>query len=159
MMKTLLVVDGRRVEDGRALELMRSHGVEFLYMPCWKTMIKVPEEMVNEAKTLAETLEKMDETFKWKWVLSRLPDVQKQRCVLFVVYSPTKDQAYKRGSYFVKKLKLAKFRRIEKGYYWIEEYPSNLHYKHADKITITPEDADLVEMVRSCLLNHAGART
>ena len=71
-MKTLLVVDGRKVKDGRALELLRSHGVEFLYMPCWKTMIKVPEEVLSEAKALAETLEKMDETFKWKWVPSYL---------------------------------------------------------------------------------------
>jgi hypothetical protein len=156
-MKTLLVVDGRKVKDGRALELLRSHGVEFLYMPCWKTMIKVPEEVLSEAKALAETLEKMDKTFKWKWVPSYLSDVRKQRCALFVIYSPTKDQAYKRGSYFVKKLKLMKIRRIEKGYYWVKEYPSNLHYKHADKVIITLEDADLVERVRSSLLNNVDA--
>jgi hypothetical protein len=147
-MKALLVVDGRKVEDSRALELLRSRGVEFLYMPCWKTMIKVPEEVLSEAEALAETLEKMDETFKWKAVPSYLSDVQDQRCVLFVIYSPTKDQAYKRGSYFVKKLMLTRFKRMEKGYYWVREYPSNLHYKRANKISIRPEDADLIEKVR-----------
>jgi hypothetical protein len=116
-------------------------------------MIKIPTEIISEAVVLAGELEKMDETFKWKWVYSYLPDVQRQRCVLFVIYSPTKDQAYKRGSYFMQKLRLTRFKRIEKGYYWVEEYQSNLHYKHANKIIILPEDNDLIEKVKNSFNN------
>jgi hypothetical protein len=55
--------------------------------------------------------------------------VQEQKCILFVIYSPTKDQAYKRENYFMKKLKLTKFRRIEKGYYWVEEFSQTSAHK------------------------------
>jgi hypothetical protein len=112
-------------------------------------LVKVPKEIIAEAEALAEHLEKMDETFRWKWVYSYLPDVRKQECVLFVIYSPTKDQAYKRGTYFMSKLALSKFERIEKGYYWVEEYPSNLHHKEDNEITIHPEDAEFINKRRS----------
>jgi len=98
----LLFVNGQRVKNAKALDFMKNHGIEFLFMPCWKTMIKVPEEIISDAVALAEELEKMDETFKWKWVRFYKPDIRRQKCVLFVIYSPNKDQAYKRGSYSCK---------------------------------------------------------
>jgi hypothetical protein len=151
-MKALLIVNGQKVENSKALELMEKYGIHFLFLPCWKTMVKVPKEIIAEAEALAERLEKMDETFRWKWVYSYLPDVRKQECVLFVIYSPTKDQAYKRGTYFMSKLALPKFERIEKGYYWVEEYPSNLHHKEDNEITIHPEDAEFINKVKGVLL-------
>jgi hypothetical protein len=90
-------------------------------------MVKVPEEIVDSAVKLATTVKKMDKTFRWKMIRSYHKDVRLQKCRLLVIYSPTKDQAYKRGSYFLHKLELNKFERLEKGYYWVKEYPSNLH--------------------------------
>jgi hypothetical protein len=151
-MVVLLVTNGRRVEDSKALKLMKNHNLSFLFMPCWKTLVKVPEEVVGEAEALAKRLEELDETFRWKRVSSYLPDVQKQGCVLFVIYSPARDQAYKRGSYFKQKLMLTRFKRIEKGYFWVEEYPSNLHYKQGNEMRILPEDAYVIKEVEGSLL-------
>jgi hypothetical protein len=147
----LLFVNGQRVENAKALDFMRNHGIEFLFMPCWKTMIKVPEEIISYAVALAEELGKMDETFKWKWVRSYKPDIRRQKCVLFVIYSPNKDQAYKRGSYFMQKLELTKFERINRGYYWVKEYPSNLHYKDDGEISIHPENNVLLEKLKALI--------
>jgi len=144
----LLFVDGKRVRNDDAIKLMERSGVEFLFIPCWKTMVKIPEEIVDEAEELALQLEGADETFRWKWVHSYLKEVREQNCVLFVLYSPTKDQAYSRGNYFTHKLGLIEFKRIKKGYYWIKKYPSNLHYKLGDRITATPEDIKLIEEIK-----------
>ena len=144
----LLFVAGKRVRNDDAINLMERSGVELLFIPCWKTMVKIPEEIVDEAKELAMQLEEADETFKWKWVHSYLKDVREQSCILLVIYSPTKNQAYRRGTYFMHRLRLMRFERIEKGYYWVKKYPSNLHYKLGDRITATPEDIKLVKEIK-----------
>jgi hypothetical protein len=46
------------VENSKALELMEKYGIHFLFLPCWKTMFKVPKEIIAEAEALAEHLEK-----------------------------------------------------------------------------------------------------
>lgn len=126
-MSPLLIVNGREEDNLEALENLRKHGVRFLFIPCWKTMVKVPEEITEDAEELAESIEKRDKTFYWKMIRSYHRDVRLQKCKLLVIYSPTKDQAYRRGGYFLYKLELNKFERLRKGYYWVKKYPSNLH--------------------------------
>lgn len=123
----LLLVDGEEENNAEALKYLSTSKVRFLYVPCWKTMVKVPEEIIDDAVELATRLEKRDRTFRWKIIQSYHKDICVQRCKLLVIYSPTKDQAFRRGGYFLHKLNLRKFERLMKGYYWVKEYPSNLH--------------------------------
>ena len=124
----MLVVNGVEIEDKKVLSLLKRKGIEFLFIPCWKTMVKIPLEKIEEAMRYAEELSKVDKTFFWKIISSRLPDVRSQKYMLLVIYSPTKDLAYKRGGYFLHKLNLKSCKRIKKGYYWVKKYPSNVHY-------------------------------
>lgn len=125
--RPLLIVNGKEENNPEALQNLRKRRVRFLFIPCWKTMVKIPEEITENAVGSAASIEKRDKTFRWKMIRSYHRDVRLQKCRLLVIYSPTKDQAYRRGSYFLHKLKLNKFERLRKGYYWVKEYPSNLH--------------------------------
>jgi len=127
--RPLLIVNGKEENNPEALENLAKMGIRFLFLPCWKTMVKVPEEITDNAEELAASIEKRDKTFQWKNFLIRSyhRDVRLQKCKLLVIYSPTKDRAYRRGGYFLHKLELNKFERLRKGYYWVKEYPSNLH--------------------------------
>lgn len=151
--KPLLIVNGIRAEDEDILSLMRSKGIEFLFIPCWKTMVKIPLELTDEAVKYAQGLSSIDDTFFWKIIPSYLPDVKAQKCRLLVIYSPTRDLAYRRGGYFLHKLNLKKYKRIEKGYYWVKLYPSNLHHVDPDtgNIVVDKEYEELLHKIMSKL--------
>jgi len=51
----------------------------------------------------------------------------------------------------MQKLELTKFERINRGYYWVKEYPSNLHYKDDDEISIHPENNVLLEKLKALI--------
>jgi len=125
--RPLLIVNGKEENSPEVLEYLRKRRVRFLFIPCWKTMVKVPEEITENAVELATGIERRDKTFRWKVIRSYHRDVRSQKCNLLVIYSPTRDQAYRRGGYFLHKLKLNNFKKLRKGYYWVKEYPSNLH--------------------------------
>jgi len=146
----LLIVAGNKENSPKALKILRRKRISFLYIPCWKTMVKVPEEIADCAVVLANDVRKRDKTFRWKIIRSYHRDVNIQKCKLLVIYSPTKNQAYRRGSYFLHKLELKKFERLKKGYYWVKEYPSNLHAVDSQTGEIRGED-DILSEVKKIL--------
>ena len=129
MKKPICYVDGRKVDNKDVEVLLTQECVDFLFMPCWKSMIKIPEEIVETVFRVCTEIETKDETFKFKIIPSYKPDVKRQRCKLLVIYSPTRDQAYRRAGWIVSKFGLKSFNRLEKGYYWVEEYPAKLHVR------------------------------
>jgi len=153
--RSLLIVNGKKKSNPEALENLTKRRIRFLFIPCWKTMVKVPEEITDKAVELAASIKKKDKTFRWKIIRSYHRDVRLQKCKLLVIYSPTKDQAYRRGGYFLHKLELNKFERLRKGYYWVKEYPSNLHAVNS-KGEIHGSD-DIVSEVKKILTRGIGA--
>jgi hypothetical protein len=120
------------------------------FMPCWKTMIKIPEEIVERAFELGEGLEREYEDFSFKITTSYKPDIRnEQRCKLMVVYSPTKDLAHIRGTKIMYGLKLKDFPQIEAPWYSVKEYPSNLHAGEGDNIHVLPVYEELVNRVKN----------
>jgi hypothetical protein len=146
MPNPLLIVNGEKRSNLEALEKLRENRVRFLFIPCWKTMVKVPEEIVSNAEKLATNLRKIDRTFYWKIIRSYKKDVRQQKCRLLVIYSPSNDQAFRRGTYFLHKLELNKFERLIKGYYWVKKYPSNLHT--VDSLGEIHGSEDIVDKVK-----------
>lgn len=47
MKKPICYVDGRKVDNKDVEVLLTQECVDFLFMPCWKSMIKIPEEIVE----------------------------------------------------------------------------------------------------------------
>lgn len=146
-LKPLLIVAGNEQNSPKALKILRKRGISFLFIPCWKTMVKIPEEIVDYGTELAEHIGKIDKTFQWKGpIRSYHRDVKMQKCKLLVIYSPTKDQAYRRGAFFFHRLKLKKIKRIKKGYYRVKKYPSNLHAINLQTGKVQGEDEIISEI-------------
>jgi len=114
-------------------------------------MIKIPEEIVEAVSRTCTEIEAKDETFKFKIISSYKPDMKRQRCKLLVIYSPTRDQAYRRAGWMVSKFGLKSFNRLEKGYYWVEEYRSNLHAKKEKMLLPNPYSDELCNKIKQML--------
>jgi len=153
MKKTpICFVDGEKIEEENVLNLLKENDVDGLFIPCWKTMIKIPKEIVENAFELGEGLERANEDFFFKIITSYKPDITfKQRCKLMVVYSPTNDLAYIRGNKIMGTLRLKDFSQIEAPWYWVKEYPSNLHAGEGDNIRAHSESEKLVNRVKELL--------
>jgi len=156
MKKTLICfVDGEKTQEEDVLNLLREHNVGGLFIPCWKTLIKIPNEIEERALELGEGLESEYEDFFFKITTSYKPDITcKQDAKLMVVYSPTKDLAYIRGNKIMYGLRLKEFSQIEAPWYSVKEYPSNLHAGEGDNIHIRPENEELVNSVKSIVLSN-----
>lgn len=154
MKKTpICFVEGEKIKEENVLNLLKENDVGGLFIPCWKTMIKIPNEIVERAFKLGEELERANEDFFFKIITSYKPDITfKQRCKLMVVYSPTNDLAYIRGNKIMCDLKLKEFPRIEAPWYWVKEYPSNLHAGEGDDIRTRSEYRKLVNRVKAYLV-------
>jgi len=123
--------------------------LEFLFMPCFKTMVKIPVEIVDQVfEKCCEIQEKKDETFIFKIIRSTKRDITiDQRCKLLVIYSPDKERAYKRGAWMIYLFNLDKNVNIHAPCYWVKRFPSNLHYteKETGRIVIHEEDNELLK--------------
>ena len=145
-------VEGEKIQEEDVLNLLREKKIGSLFIPCWKTMIKTPNEIVEKAFKLGEELERKYEDFFFKIITSYKLDISKeQRCKLMVVYSPTKDLAYIRGNKIMYGLKLKEFPRIKRPYYWVKGYPSDLHAGEGDDIHISSEGEELINRVKGIL--------
>ena len=47
--KPLPIINGIKIEDKDILSLMKSKGIEFLFIPYWMTMVKIPLELIDKA--------------------------------------------------------------------------------------------------------------
>lgn len=147
-------IGGVRIEKDEVLDLLRDNGVESLFMPCWKTMVKIPTEIVEKASELGERLGEGYDDFSFKIITSYKQDIRdEQKCELMVVYSPTNDLAYVRGNKIMYSLNLKECPRIKMPYYWVKEYPSDLHAGEGADIHISSEGEELINQVRGCLAN------
>ena len=153
MKKTpICFVEGEKTQQEDVLNLLREHNVGGLFIPCWKTIIKIPNKIVERTLELGEGLEREYEDFFFKITTSYKPDITfKQDAKLMVVYSPTKDLAYIRGSKIMYGLKLKDFPQIEAPWYSVKEYPSNLHAGEGDDIHISSENEEFVNSIKSIL--------
>lgn len=156
MKKTpLCFVDGEKNQKEDILDLLRERNVGGLFIPCWKTIIKIPNKIVERAFEFGEGLEREHEDFFFKITTSYKPDITfKQDAKIMVVYSPTKDLAYIRGTKIMYGLKLKDFPQIEAPWYSVKEYPSNLHAGEGDDIHIRSENEELVNSVKSIVLSN-----
>jgi len=153
MKKTpICFVDGEKTQEEDVLNLLKENDVGGLFIPCWKTIIKIPNKIVDRAFELGKGLERAHEDFFFKITTSYKPDITfKQDAKLMVVYSPTKDLAYIRGNKIMYGLRLKEFPQIEAPWYWVKGYPSNLHAGEGDNIHIRSENEELVNSVKSIL--------
>jgi len=158
MKKTpICFVGGEKIQEEAVLNLLSEKEVNSLFIPCWKTMIKIPDEIVERAFKFGEEFEKKYEDFSFKIITSYKPDIRnEQRCKLMVVYSPTKDSAYMRGNKIMCDLKLEEFPQIKGVYYRVKGYPSNFHAGEGDDIHIGSEGEKLVNSVKSILDSKLG---
>lgn len=156
MKKTpICFVDGEKNQKEDILDLLREHNVGGLFIPCWKTLIKIPNKIVERTLELGKGLEREYEDFFFKITTSYKPDITfKQDAKLMVVYSPTKDLAYIRGTKIMYGLKLKDFPQIEAPWYSVKEYPSSLHAGEGDDIHISSEGEELVNSVKSIVLSN-----
>lgn len=154
MKKTpICFVDGEKIQKGEVLNLLKENDVGGLFIPCWKTMIKIPNKIVERAFELGDELEEKYEDFFFKIITSYKPDITfKQDAKLMVVYSPTEDLAYIRGNKIMYGLRLKEFPQIEAPWYSVKEYPSSLHAGEGDDIRIRSENEELVNSVKSIVL-------
>jgi len=148
-------VDGEKTQEEDVLNLLRESEVGGLFIPCWKTLIKIPNQIVERAIELGDELEEKYEDFFFKIITSYKPDITfKQDAKLMVVYSPTEDLAYIRGDKIMYGLRLKEFPQIEAPWYWVKEYPSNLHAGEGDDIHISSENEEFVNSIKSIVLSN-----
>jgi hypothetical protein len=77
------------------------------------TYIEFPEDLLEHVESVCSTTVEQDETFRYRIVPSKF----KQYHYVLVMYSKDKDQAHKRGMWFVKKIFAGK-----ELLYWVKEH-------------------------------------
>jgi hypothetical protein len=105
---------------------------ELIFIPCWKTMIKIPFQ-ISKQKILKNLslLKKEKRRIIFKIISAPyLPDVKNQQSYLLIIFSKEKWEAYEYGNKIKKLLNLDSFEGLKKGVFWVKRYPSPYHFRY-----------------------------
>ncbi len=86
-------------------------------MTVFKTMIGIMEGQIENVKKVCDGIKSRDQTFEYMIVEPEVPSIRRKFERLLIIHSSTKDEANRRGGWFIHKCKSAKV----SSYFWVKE--------------------------------------